>query len=80
MEKVKQVISVFRSDGIMFTSATRFCQEQGLNTKVRKTIVAQPGYRTGQEMCIAKAQTGNYRLYVRVSGQWMDASLQDLAW
>jgi hypothetical protein len=42
-----------------------------------KAIKDQPGYRSGAQLRVAKSATGGYRLYVRVSDQWMDGSLQD---
>jgi hypothetical protein len=74
-----KTISVFRAERITFKSAYAFCREQGLSRKVAKAILDQPGYRRKSEMTIAQVETG-YRLFVRVSGQWMDGSLKDLAW
>lgn len=43
-----------------------------------RSLAKQPGYRRGQQMSIRKATTGGYRLYVLISGTWMDGSLSDL--
>jgi len=41
--------------------------------RVKKIIVAQPGYRRGEKM-----QIHNRRLWVAVAGKWMDGSLADI--
>jgi hypothetical protein len=46
---------------------------------MQRTIRAQPGYRRGAMMRVARVSGRKaYRLYVQVSGQWMDGSLADL--
>jgi hypothetical protein len=46
---------------------------------MQKVIRAQPGYRRGVIMRVARVEGSKaYRLYVLVGGQWMDASLQDM--
>lgn len=45
--------------------------------KVSGIIRQQPGYSVGGNYRTAKTKTGGYRLYKLVSGQWMDASLDD---
>ena len=43
-----------------------------------KIAKAQPGYRPGHTLMFAKTSSGGVRLYVAVSGQWMDGSLEDI--
>ena len=64
--------------GVSFRSAED-ARKKGANRTLVETIKAQPGYRRGTEMCVNKTKHGSYRLYARVSGQWMDASLKDMA-
>jgi hypothetical protein len=46
---------------------------------MQRTIRAQPGYRRGARMRVARvAGRKAYRLYVLIGGQWMDGSLADL--
>jgi hypothetical protein len=45
--------------------------------KVATIIKDQPGYSGDGSYMVAKATTGGYRLYKDVSGNWMDASLND---
>ena len=50
---------------------------------IRLLIAAQPGYRCGEDMCLnaycsKDAGLGAVRLYIRVAGKWMDASLTDI--
>jgi hypothetical protein len=46
---------------------------------MQRTIRAQPGYRRGAMMRVARVEGSKaYRLYVLVGGQWMDASLHDM--
>jgi len=45
---------------------------------MRKAIIAQPGYRRGYWMTVARTVQGGYRLYVDINGKYMDGSLKDL--
>ena len=56
-----------------FTAATQL----GAPAKMRRAIISQPGYRRGEQMVIQRTLRGEHRLYVWISGQWMDGSLQD---
>ena len=47
--------------------------------KVPAIIRQQPGYSPKGDYRVSKAKSGGYRLYKYVSGQWMDASLEDVA-
>jgi len=50
-----------------------------ISQTARRIIVAQPGYRRGEQMVIGKTADGTeYRLYVAVSVGWMDASLRSI--
>jgi hypothetical protein len=60
----------------LFTSAAMAGRIMG--RKCAAIIRDQPGYRRGEEMAIMKATSGGFRLFVRVSGKWMDGSLNDL--
>ena len=63
---------------LSFASVTHLVREYGIARSTARVIGAQAGYRVNSEMAISKAKTGGYRLYTRVSGQWMDASLEDI--
>lgn len=67
-----------RIAGCSFFSAGQIRRELGVLDGVARMIVAQPGYRRGEEMMIAIASGGGWRLYCRIDGQWMDASLHDM--
>lgn len=58
--------------GKQFTSASQ------LPAGDAKIIRSQPGYRDGEPMMLAQTKSGGIRLYVLVSGRWMDASLEDI--
>jgi hypothetical protein len=77
MKTPNQITHEYRTIvGLSFNSAHAL--RDLLTPAARRVIRQQPGYRTGAEMCIGRTQTGAHRLYVRIDGQWMDASLQDL--
>jgi hypothetical protein len=45
----------------------------------QRIIRAQPGYRRGSRMRVARrAGKKTYRLYVEVGSKWMDGSLEDM--
>lgn len=67
-----------RINKVSFISANQLVNEWRIAESTAKIIRAQPGYRQGHEMAVSKAKTGGWRLYDRVSGQWMDASLADM--
>lgn len=48
--------------------------------RLQNVVRSQPGYRKGTAMQLWPTKAGSQfiRLYVRVAGQWMDASLQDI--
>ena len=62
-----------------FLSVTQLVREYGIARSTARVIGAQAGYQVNTEMAISKAKDGGYRLYTRVGGQWMDASLEDIA-
>ena len=64
---------------LSFASVTQLVREYGIARSTARVIGSQAGYSVNSEMAISKATTGGYRLYNRVSGQWMDASLDDIA-
>ncbi|MEN6487342.1 MAG: hypothetical protein ABFD66_00425 [Smithella sp.] len=68
-----------RINKISFTSASQLVKEWGVAEPTAQIIRQQPGYRSGHEMAITKATTGGWRLYDRIDGLWMDASLIDIA-
>jgi len=63
---------------LSFASANQLVETYGISAQTANLIRRQPGYRSGAEMAVTKAKTGGWRLYERVSGQWMDASLEDM--
>ena len=64
---------------LSFASVTQLVREYGIARSTARVIGAQAGYQGNTEMAISKAKDGGYRLYTRVGGQWMDASLADIA-
>ena len=76
-EDMKKKMNLETVSGLSFFSANEVGQN-GANKNLVEAIKAQPGYRRGTEMCVNKTKHGSYRLYARVSGQWMDASLKDM--
>ncbi len=61
------------------TKIGRTAAEMTADTAMQRTIRAQPGYRRGERMRVMRvAGREAYRLYVEVSGRWMDGSLADL--
>ena len=68
-----------RVNKLSFASVTQLVRECGIARSTARVIGAQAGYRLNTEMAITKAKDGGYRLYARVGGQWMDASLADIA-
>jgi len=57
-----------------FTSAA----QSGGTRSMMRAIAAQPGYRRGHWMKVARSATGGKRLYVMIAGRWMDGSLRDM--
>ncbi len=64
--------------GVSFRSASELLRLAKVSRKLVRAIAAQPGYRAGEEMSVSLSQSGEWRLYVRVGAEWMDASLHDL--
>jgi len=61
------------------TKTGKTATEMTSDKAMQKTIRAQPGYRRGSRMRVMRvAGRKAYRLYVEVSGQWMDGSLEDI--
>ena len=64
--------------GVSFRSGEDLAR-QGAAKNLVTIIKQQPGYRAGAaEMMVCETIMGGLRLYVRVTGRWMDASLDDL--
>jgi hypothetical protein len=53
---------------------------KNLTGKAAEVVKGQPGYSAEKDgvYMLAKAKTGGIRLYKRVEGKWMDASLDDI--
>jgi hypothetical protein len=64
--------------GISFRFSTQIHKEMPISKETAKKIASQPGYESGKEMTIKKTKQGGYRLFTRVDGKWMDASLEDI--
>lgn len=64
--------------GVSFFSAAQVTREWHVPDRLAQIIKRQPGYQTGEEMCIATTADHQWRLYVRVGGQWMDGSLHNM--
>lgn len=61
--------------GLKFTSASQL----PVRRETRRIIVAQPGYRRGTQMILARtSDCDGIRLYAHVGGRWMDGSLTDM--
>lgn len=63
---------------VSFRYASHILELMPISRKTAKKITSQPGYKSGEEMCIHRVSGGGYRLFVRVGEKWMDASLQDI--
>jgi hypothetical protein len=64
--------------GVEFRSGADFHLRGRAPRWLADLVRGQPGYRRGEIMMIARTGSGLKRLYVRVAGQWMDASLADM--
>ena len=53
---------------------------ENLTGKAAEVVKDQPGYSADKDgvYMLAKAKTGGIRLYKRIEGKWMDASLDDI--
>lgn len=60
-----------------FFSATEAGRSMG--AAAAKIISQQPGYARGKRMAVLPCKSGGRRLYVEISGKWMDASLENIA-
>jgi hypothetical protein len=68
-----------RVNKLSFYSVTQLVREYGIARSTAKMIGGQPGYKANHEMAVTKAKTGGWRLFDRIGGTWMDASLEDMA-
>lgn len=68
--------NILAHSGITFKSANEVAQH--ITRKEAATLRGQPGYKRGETMTVVFTKTGKPRLYVRVSREWKDASLEDL--
>lgn len=61
------------------TKIGKAATEMTSDKAMQRIIRAQPGYRRGSRMRVMRvAGSRAYRLYVDVSGRWMDGSLSDM--
>jgi hypothetical protein len=63
---------------VSFFSAAQLMREWHIPDRLAKVIKRQPGYKSNEEMCISETVDHQWRLYVRVGGQWMDGSLHNM--
>ena len=79
MDKAKLVKDFEMVNRLSFSSANQLVKDYGISRATASAIRNQPGYQQGHEMAVSKTKAGGWRLYNRVAGQWMDASLNDMA-